>query len=163
MREPGGSGAAGLGAADPALCRPMVEHRLPDEGSAGQDLGRGRQPKFRGFPPVPPAAPWPGRQREAAQCGSHRPPAVEQQLHLVLALLSRVRHRPGAVNGDGRAAAHPMREREGVGEGVGVGARAGDHVNKSEIQAQQVGNTRSRTVQVLPQADAAVKWWTRKS
>ena len=45
--EPGGPGAAGHGAAGPALGRPTVEHRLPDEGSAGQDLRRGREPKPR--------------------------------------------------------------------------------------------------------------------
>ena len=64
------------------------------------------------------------------------PAAVEQQLHLVLALLSRVgdgprgRRGPGtlkegfeAVYVDGRAAAHATWQREGGG----VGARAGEH------------------------------------
>ena len=47
VREPGGPGASGHGAADPSLGRPTVEHRLPNEGSASQDLGRDREPKPR--------------------------------------------------------------------------------------------------------------------
>ena len=38
----------GPGAADPVLGWPTVEHRLPNESSAGQDLGRNREPKPRG-------------------------------------------------------------------------------------------------------------------
>ena len=56
---------------------------------------------------------------------SAHPAAVEQQLYLVLALLSPVRLGPGtlirgfqAIDADGRAAAHATRQREGVGVGA---------------------------------------------
>ncbi len=51
VREPRGPAAACRVAADPALVRPAVEHRLPDESSlipAGQDVSCGRRPGSEG-------------------------------------------------------------------------------------------------------------------
>jgi hypothetical protein len=77
--------------------------------------------------------------------------AVEQQLHLVLAILSPVGNRPGslrrpcpleegleAVDIDRRAAAHPARQ----GERVGVGARRGGNGEGAVLARAQLANVR---------------------
>ena len=108
------------------------------------------QPLVVGGPVSPPA------QQEASD--SAPPAAVELQLHLVLALLSRVgdptrsKNKEGfeAIDEDGRAAVHGTRQHEGVG----MGARAGEHRDGTVPPREQLTNVGGVEQLIGPQQHA---------